>query len=136
MVCPQCRAHVLLSRYSPQDIWLLKTAGLSNAEVGRLLSISRERVRQLCNKYEAEHEAELTALLETNMNNLVKKAQEVEKSWKYEYVQDEETGRYVGRPRRGKRLTDRRTLKKRIIAELNKLKAKEAHHERSHNQEG
>ncbi len=110
MVCPLCQAHILLSRFSPEDIWLLKARGLSNAEIGRLLSISRERVRQLCKKYEVKHEAELTALLEANLDDLVKKA---------EYIEN-----HLIANGRLKRRIDRRTKKKRVIAELNKLKAK------------
>jgi len=111
MVCPDCHAHILLSRFSPEDIWLLRARGLSNAEVGRLLGISRERVRQLCKKYEAKREAELTALIEANPDDLVKKAK---------YIENDLIA--SGRLRRR---IDRRTKKKRIIAELNRLKAKE-----------
>jgi len=110
MVCPKCQAHILLSRFTPKDIWLLKARGLSNAEVGRLLSISRERVRQLCKKYEAKHEAELTTLLEDNLDDLVKKAQYIENG-------------LIASGRLRRRI-DRRTKKKRIIAELNRLKDK------------
>lgn len=110
MVCPKCQAHILLSRYSPKDIWLL-TRALSNAEVGRLLSISRERVRQLCREYEAKHEAELTALVEANPDDLVKKA---------EYLEN-----HLIASGRLRRRIDRRTKKKRIIAELNKQKERQ-----------
>ena len=121
MVCPKCHAHILLSRFGPEDIWILRARGLNNAQIGRLLGISRERVRQLCSKYEVKPEAELTALLEANIDDLVKKA---------EYMENGliESGRL-------RRRIDRRTKKKRIIAELNRLKAKEAHHERSYSQE-
>jgi len=122
MVCPKCQTHILLSRFSPEDIWLLKVKGLSNAEVGRILGISRERVRQLCKKYEAKHKAGLVALIEADPDALVKKA---------EYIENQLIA--SGRLRRR---IDRRTKKKRIIAELNKLKAKEAQNERSHYQEG
>ena len=111
MVCPRCQAHILLSRYSPQDIWLLKARGLSNAEVGRLLGISRERVRQLCKKYEAKQEAELTVLVEANPDDLVKKA---------EYIEN----RLIASGRLKRRI-DRRTKKNRIIAELNKQKERQ-----------
>lgn len=111
MVCPCCDSLIMLSRFTPKDIWLLKTRGLNNAEIGRLLGISRERVRQLCKKYEAKHEAELTALLETNINDLVRNA---------EYIEN-----HLIASGRLRRRIDRRTKKKRIIAELNKLKAKE-----------
>jgi len=110
MVCPYCQAHILLSINTPENIGLLKARGLSNADIGRHLGISRERVRQLYNEYKAK-EMGLTA----NINDLVKKAQEWEKFRKFK---KNKKGRYTG-PRKGKRLTDRRTLKKRIIAELN-----------------
>jgi len=112
IVCPVCYAHIRLSRFSTQDIWLLKTRGLSNAEIGRLLDLSRERVRQLLKKYEAEQRAELTALMEADISDLVKKA-------------EREENRLL-RLGRLKRRIDRRTKKKRIIAELDKLRAKEA----------
>lgn len=118
MVCPKCQAHILLSRFHPKDIWLLKARGLSNAEVGRLLNLSRERVRQLCKKYEAKQRAELSALIQADLDDLVKKA---------EYIEDAliASGRL-------KRRIDRRTKKKRIIAELNRLRAKEAQNERKY----
>jgi hypothetical protein len=110
MVCPQCGAHILLSRFNPEDIWLLKARGLNYAELGRLLGISRERVRQLCKKYEVKQQVDLPVRLQANLDDLVKKAERYENDL----------------IRRGglKRRTDRRTKKKRIIAELNKLKAK------------
>lgn len=132
MVCPKCQAHILLSRFGSEDIWLLKARGLSNAEIGRLLCISRERVRQLCKKIEAKQEAEI-ALLAANLDGLVKRAQAIDDSLKSEYIKDED-GFLIKRGRkRGKRLIDRRTLKKRIIAEINKLK--EAQNERTHSTE-
>jgi len=108
MVCPKCQTHILLSRFAPEDIWLLKVRGLSNAEVGRILGLSRERVRQLCERYEAQKSAELAKLMETDPNDLVKRA---------EYIED----RLIWR-RSLKRRIDRRTKKKRIIAELDKLR--------------
>ena len=109
MVCPCCGSLIMLSRFSPKDIWLLKTRGLNNAEIGRLLDISRERVRQLYKKYLDEYKGELTKL-ETNIDELIRKAESIENCLI-------EEGRL-------KRRIDRRTKKKRIIAELNKLKAK------------
>ena len=128
MVCPKCQAHILLSRFSPEDIWLLKARGLSNAELGRLLGISRERVRQLCKKYEAKQETEI-ALLEANLDGLVKRAQAHDGYLKSEYIENEDKVRR----KRGKRLIDKRTLRKRIIAEINKLK--EAQYERTYSKE-
>jgi len=116
IVCPLCYAHIRLSRFSPKDIWLLKARGLSNAEVGRLLNLSRERVRQLCKKHEARQRAEVTALIEADLDELVKKA---------EYIENHLLA--LGRL---KRRMDRRTKKKRIIAELNKLQAREVQNER------
>jgi hypothetical protein len=111
MVCPNCQAHILLSRFDLEDIWLLKARGLSNAEIGRLLDISRERVRQLCEKYQAKHEAELTSLSNADLDELVKKAEDFENQLIY-------SGRL-------RRRIDRRTKKKRIVAELAKLKAQQ-----------
>jgi hypothetical protein len=108
MVCPKCQTHILLSRFSPEDIWLLKARGLSNAEIGRLLDISRERVRQLCKKYEEKRQAKLNPLFETNPDELVKKA---------EYIEN-----HLIASGRLKRRIDRRTKKKRIIAELDRQK--------------
>jgi hypothetical protein len=107
MVCPQCQAHILLSRFSPEDIWLLKTRGLNNAQIARFLGISRERVRQLYKKYEEKQQA---TLLRTNPDDLVKKAEQYESD--------------LIREGKLKRRIDKRTKKKRIIAELNKLKKK------------
>jgi len=108
MVCPKCQTHILLSRFSPEDIWLLKARGLSNAEIGRLLDISRERVRQLCKKHEEKHQAKLNPLSEINPDELVRKA---------EYIEN-----LLIANGRLKRRIDRRTKKKRIIAELDKQK--------------
>jgi hypothetical protein len=126
MVCPKCHAHILLSRFTPKDIWLLKTRGLSNAEIGRLLGISRERVRQLCKKYQ---ETEIK-WLEANVDGLVKQAQAIDNRLKTGYSKDKDGFPIKWRRKKGKRLIDRRTLRKRIIAELDKLKAKEAQNER------
>jgi DNA-binding CsgD family transcriptional regulator len=109
MVCPNCRAHILLSRFSPKDIWLLKTRGLNNAQIGRFLGISRERVRQLFNKYEVKRKTEITPLLEANLDDLVKKA---------EYIEN-----YLIESGRLRKRLDRRTKKKRILAELKNMAA-------------
>ena len=131
MVCPKCQAHILLSRFRPGDIWLLKARGLSNAEIGRLLNISRERVRQLCAKYEALQKSEI-ARLEANLDNLVKRAQAIDDSLKTKYIKDKDGFFIKGRRKKGKRLIDRRTLRKRIIAEIDKLKVKEGLNERQY----
>ena len=109
MVCPHCGAHILLSRFTPKDIWLLKATGLSNADIGRLLGLSRERVRQLCKKHETGQKTEPERFTESDINELVRKAR---------YLEDIliDSGRL-------RRRLDRRTKKKRIMAELNKLRA-------------
>jgi len=50
MVCPECGAHILLSRFSTEDIQRMKAQGMDNAEIGRQLGISRERVRQIVDR--------------------------------------------------------------------------------------
>ena len=112
MVCPRCGAHILLSRFASKDIWLLKATGLSNADIGRLLGLSRERVRQVCRKHETGQKIELEKFTETDINELVRKAR---------YLEDIliDSGKL-------RRRIDRRTKKKRIIAELNRLRANKA----------
>ncbi len=117
MVCPQCRAHILLSRFSPEDIWLLKAKSLNNAQIGRLLGISRERVRQLCKRYETQ----LSRMPQIDIDSLVKEAQARQR----ELVEYGKLGR----------LTDKRTLRKRIKAEMDRMakeKQREAQNERTH----
>jgi|TARA_Y100000310_G_scaffold36889_1_gene34695 hypothetical protein len=65
VICPRCESHIILSAYTPKDIWELKMKGMGNAEIGRLLGISRERIRQLCKKYQNQTELDrLEKLLE------------------------------------------------------------------------
>lgn len=116
MVCPRCSAHILLSRYSPEDIWLLKARGLSYAKIGSFLGLSRERVRQLCKKHEARQRTESTTLIEADLDELVKRAERAEDD-------------LLASGRLKKRI-DKRTKKKRIIAELGKLRTKEVQNER------
>jgi predicted transcriptional regulator len=112
IVCPRCEGHILLSPFTPKDIWELKMKGMSNAEIGRLLGLSRERVRKLSKHYQPE------PIMADNVDIdwLIKEAQKIETIQKARGLL--------------KRRTDKRTLKKRIIAKLNKLKAKEAQNER------
>jgi hypothetical protein len=112
MVCPSCKSHILLSRLSAENIWLLKTRGLNNAEIGRVLGISRERVRQLCNKYQKIQRTKQTEFLATDPNILVKRAQAMED----QYIEKGTLTRRI----------DKRTKKKRIIAGLKKLQLTEA----------
>lgn len=51
VVCPYCGAHILMSVATPKGIWEYKQKGMSNAQIGKLLCLSRERVRQLAAKY-------------------------------------------------------------------------------------
>ncbi|MFC2022745.1 sigma factor-like helix-turn-helix DNA-binding protein [Chloroflexota bacterium] len=155
MVCPKCQSHILLSRFSPQDIWLLKARGLNNAQIGKILGISRERVRQLLNQSRSFQEgAEISELariaqikertkeeenkLEVSLDELVERAQSVEKSLpgRYGHYHDQ-FGDHI--PIIKRRLTDKRTLRKRILAELVKLRTDQTEggqNERSHNKEG
>ena len=127
MVCPSCKAHILLSRFGPQEIWRLKISGLSNAEIGRLLGISRERVRQLSRQFPPKLDLEIVeglragelvriarrgnrtqqeeGQLKAGLDRLAEIAQRRERSWKG----------------KGRRLTDKRTLRKRILAALTRL---------------
>lgn len=116
LVCPRCRADILLSRFSPEEIWSLKATGYSNAKIGRLLGLSRERVRQICKKYE-EQRAKTETLAKHDADELAKKA---------EYIENGLTD-FLGTL---KRRAGRRTKRKRITAEIEKLEAKEAQNER------
>jgi len=113
MVCLKCQSHILLSRFSPEELWLLKAKGLSNAEIGSLLGISRERVRQLSNKYKPKDKIALTAtdlrqFSETdNIDELVKKYRQAE-------------SRLIAQ-RKLKRRADIRTIKKHIRSIVDKL---------------
>jgi len=53
LVCPRCHTHFIF-RFNHEDILTLKMRGLSNAEIGRVLGISRERVRQVYRRYKSE----------------------------------------------------------------------------------
>lgn len=107
IVCPRCQAHILLSPFTPKDIWELKMKGMSNAKIGKLLGLSRERVRKLSKYYQPEP----IKVGNVDIDWLIKRGQGIEGTLKARGLL--------------KRRTDKRTLKKRIIAELNRLKAKE-----------
>jgi hypothetical protein len=98
MICPSCQSHILLSRFTSDDVWGLKMKGLSNAAIGRYLGLSRERVGQLLKKCDMES----VNFKIPSIDQLIKEEQDWEKK----------NGR--------KRVTDKRTLKKRIVARLNK----------------
>lgn len=116
IICPRCASHIILSPFTPKDIWELKMKGLSNAAIGKYLGLSRERVRQLCKRYQPEP----VQSENIDIDELVKEAQNRERRYGHN------------------RITDKRTLRKRIIRELTKLgkKQREAHNERSHRKEG
>jgi predicted transcriptional regulator len=109
MICPNCEAHILLIRFSSEDIWLLKTKGLNNAQIGRLLGISRERVRQLIKRYQTK--INNTVLSESEIKELVDRVDQLE--------------RYMVYHRRITKRMDKRTLKKRVIAALKNTTADE-----------
>jgi hypothetical protein len=48
-VCPGCGTHFTY-RFNDEDIWKLKKGGLNNAEIGRTVGLTRERVRQILNR--------------------------------------------------------------------------------------
>jgi len=101
-VCPRCRSHILWSRFMPEDIWLLKKNGLNNAQIGKMLGLSRERVRQLCQGYRAPQ-----LYSQVDIDDLIRLAQSAERKQKAK-------GEL-------KRITDKRTLRKRILATSNKM---------------
>lgn len=135
MVCPKCRTHILLSRFSPEDIWLLKVKGLNNAQIARYLGISRERVRQLYKKARSFKEkvnmSELVRIaqsgqrtdeeevkLKAGLDKLVRQAQNMEKSLLGRYSHYEDDDGFPSNKNQKQRSTDKRTLRKRILAEL------------------
>ena len=112
IVCPRCQCHILLSPFTPKDIWELKEKGMNNAEIGRLLGISRERVRQLCKRYQPKPAQPYT------VDSLVVETQ----------------GREGIQKKRGllKRRTDKRTLRKRSDKALSKFREEEAKNDGKH----
>jgi hypothetical protein len=107
IICPACGSHIVLGRFTPEDICDLKMKGLSNAKIGEYLGLSRERIRQLSKRYKFD----LGKVKSTNIDRLTSEAQDIERRQKAEGTR--------------KRLTDKRTLRKRIIAQKTKLAAKE-----------
>lgn len=107
IVCPRCESHIVLSAFTPKDIWGLKMKGIGNAEIGRWLGISRERVRKLSKRYQPEP----VQANNIDIDRLVKEAQRRQKGLKARGLL--------------KKSTDKRTLRKRIITELTKLEKKQ-----------
>lgn len=131
VVCPHCRVHIMLSRWAPEDIIRLRMQGMNNANVGRLLGISRERVRQLSSQYAPKpQEPE-----EVDVDEMVRVVQLKDKhlrqveAYKHEDAMFEAEMRGLPYPPNPPkiRLRDKRTIRKRVLAEIKKLglKAKE-----------
>ena len=118
MVCPHCHTHILLARNTPDDVWDLRLRGLNNAHIGRLLGISRERVRQLLAQGNPLRRTELPS--EEQLDHLIEEAQKIERA----ILKHEGAAR---------RVTDRRTLRKRILAKLaTGPKRRKKHNEGTH----
>ncbi len=100
MVCPSCQAHIRLARYGPAEVQELKTRGLRTSEIAKNLGITRERIRQILQDAPPPE-----ASSEKHISRLVEQAQARERR------EIQETG--IKR-----RVTDRRTLEKRIRREL------------------
>ena len=100
ITCPCCEGLIMLSRYTPRDIWSLKARGLNYAEIGRILGLSRERVRQLCKRYEASSS-------QVDIEDAVNEAQKRE--------------RWLVKNGKLDRITDKRTWRKRLLAEAQKI---------------
>lgn len=75
LVCPHCHAHFIF-RLRHEDIWILKIRGLSNAEIGKLLGISRQRVWQILKRQLVE----LSKLPEDEIDYLGKRLIQWQKS--------------------------------------------------------
>lgn len=102
IICPSCGIHILMSPATPAEIWRLRQKGLNNTEIGEYLGLSRERIRQILDKYKS---------LQPEAVDISTTAQEIEQ--KIKYLQDWERKTHPG-----KRITDRRTLRKRFEAEI------------------
>ena len=105
IICPSCGIHILMSPATPAEIWRLKQKGLNNTEIGEYLGLSRERIRQILDKYKSTQPETSDGL----------KPADHELEQKIEYLQGWERNRHPG-----KRVTDRRTLRKRLVAETQK----------------
>jgi DNA-directed RNA polymerase subunit RPC12/RpoP len=105
VICPSCGIHILMSPATPAEIWRLKQKGLNNTEIGDYLGLSRERIRQILEKYKSS-QPETTD---------ISKPTDHEIEQKIEYLQGWERNR-----RPGKRVTDRRTIRKKLESEIQK----------------
>lgn len=91
LVCPRCHTHFIF-RFNHEDILILKIRGLSNAEIGRFLGISRERVRQIANRERVELDAlsghktldELVKLIQNRQEELMRAQKLREEELRYE----------------------------------------------------
>jgi DNA-directed RNA polymerase subunit RPC12/RpoP len=104
VICPSCGIHILMSPATPAEIWRLRQKGLNNTEIGDYLGLSRERIRQILDKFKSSQPDAL---------DISPTAQEIEQ--KIKYLQDWERQTHPG-----ERITDRRTLRKRLEAEIRK----------------
>lgn len=95
IICPRCQAHILLSALVPADMWQLKLRGMNNQEIADNFGISRERVRRLLKSYKPPKE-------DIDIELTIRDMQSLEK----------QQGK--------KRVTDKRTLKKKLLRELKK----------------
>jgi predicted transcriptional regulator len=95
IICPRCQTHILLSALDPVDMWQLKSRGMSNQEIADRFGVTRERVRTLLKRYKPPK-------------------YDIDIEWTIQGIQSEE--RQQGK----KRVTDKRTLKKRVLRQLKK----------------
>lgn len=139
IVCPCCEAHILLSAHSPWDIWELKRKGMSNAAIGRKLGISRQNVGKLLKAY--RRPPKVTD--EVDIDELIKQyqAREREAIRTGHHWDGDDSGLFpsytLRQPVRRltedtrptfkrlptvskKRVTDRRTLRKKLLKEMRK----------------
>ena len=95
IICPRCQTHILLSALAPADMWQLKSRGMSNQEIADRFGVTRERVRTLLKGYKPpKYDIDIELTIQD--------------------IQAEE--RRQGK----KRVTDKRTLEKRVLRQLKK----------------
>jgi hypothetical protein len=136
IVCPCCEAHILLSAHNPWDVWELKKKGVTNAAIARKLGTSRQQVGKLLKAYKRPPRiAE-----EVDIDKLIKEIQAMEREairtghhwagdydtrpptpkWRSPLAEDTEST-FVRLPDVSKkRVTDRRTLKKKLLKQMKK----------------